>query len=192
LNGDFELAETYVDEAIHLWESNWRANVWENPKIVKSLLFSIRGEHEQARMLLLEVLKGVEKSGNLMGQLWTRVRLGHATLRAGDLEEARRLLSSTARGFLKDGYTIGGVFALEGLAGVYLATGKPEHAARLIGWADEMRVQTKDVRPKIEQQDVDKIIETCLKKLGEVAFSDAYDEGKKMTIADAIAWASDV
>jgi predicted ATPase/DNA-binding SARP family transcriptional activator len=189
LNGDFELAETYLDEAIHLWEANWRANVWENPKIVKSLLLSIRGDHEQARMLLLEVLKSVEKSGNIMGQLWTQVRLGHAALRAGDLEEARRLLSKTADDFLKAGYTIGGVFALEGLAGVHIGTGKPEHAARLIGWADEMRVQTKDVRPKIEQLDVNRLIESCIIALGEVTFSDAYDEGKKMTMAEVLMYA---
>jgi hypothetical protein len=34
--------------------------------------------------------------------------------------------------------------------------------------------------------DVDKIIAACLAKMGEVAFSDAYDEGKKMSLEEAV------
>jgi hypothetical protein len=49
-----------------------------------------------------------------------------------------------------------------------------------------MRVQTKDVRPKIEQLDVNRLIESCVIALGEITFSDAYDEGKKMTMAEAL------
>jgi len=189
MNGDFEQAEIYLDESLQLWEINWRANIWDNPKIAKSMLLSIRGKHDQARSMLMEVLTAAEKTGNTMGQLWARVRLGHAALKAGDLEEARLQLSKSARDFIKDGYLIGGVFALEGMAGLYIATGKHEYAAKLIGWADEMRVQTKDVRPKIEQADVDKIIVACLDVLGETAFSDAYDAGKEMTTDEALAYA---
>jgi len=36
---------------------------------------------------------------------------------------------------------------------------------------------------------VDKIIAACLTKIGEVAFSDAYDEGQKMTLDEAVTYA---
>jgi len=36
---------------------------------------------------------------------------------------------------------------------------------------------------------VDKIIAACLAKTGEAAFSDAYDEGQKMTLNEAVAYA---
>jgi len=36
---------------------------------------------------------------------------------------------------------------------------------------------------------VDKVIAACLAKLGEVAFSEAYDEGQKMTLDEAVAFA---
>ena len=38
---------------------------------------------------------------------------------------------------------------------------------------------------------MDKIIATCLAKMGEVAFSDAYEEGKKMTLDEAVKFALD-
>ena len=191
MNGDFELAETYLAESTQLWKSNWRANIWDNPKTANGLLLSIQGEHDQARSILQEVLTSAEKTGNTMGQLWARVRLGHAALRAGDLDDARLQLSESARDFIKDGYLIGGVFALEGMAGLYVATGKHEYAARLIGWAEKIRVLAKDVRPRIEQAEVDKIIVACLEVLGEAAFSDAYDAGKEMTIEEALAYTGD-
>ena len=40
-----------------------------------------------------------------------------------------------------------------------------------------------------EQADVDKIIAACIAELGEVAFSDAYDEGQKMSLEEAVAYA---
>jgi DNA-binding SARP family transcriptional activator len=45
-----------------------------------------------------------------------------------------------------------------------------------------------DTRPFIEQADVDKIIAACLAKMGEAEFSDAYDDGKKMTLDEAAAF----
>jgi hypothetical protein len=84
---------------------------------------------------------------------------------------------------------IGVAFALEGMAGLFIATEKPEHAARLIGWANEMRLKLDDPRPNTEQADIDKIIAACLAKMGEVAFSDAYDDGQKMTLDEAVALA---
>jgi hypothetical protein len=49
---------------------------------------------------------------------------------------------------------------------------------------------------KPEQANVDQIIAACLARMGEVAFSDAYDEGKQMTreqaVASALAWGSSV
>jgi len=58
----------------------------------------------------------------------------------------------------------------------------------LIGWAATGE-KISDKRPYLEQADVDKVIAACLAKLGEVAFSEAYDEGQKMTLDEAVAFA---
>jgi hypothetical protein len=81
------------------------------------------------------------------------------------------------------------VFNLEGIAALYVAIKKSKLAAQLIGWADATREKINDKRPLIEQKDVDKTITACLEKIGEVAFSEAYDEGQKMTLDEAVAYA---
>ncbi len=189
LHGDFELGEKCVDEALRLWQANKRANIWDNPRVTKSLIAMMRGEYEQAETLLREVMISAQERGNRMSYLWAQLRLGHVLLRSGNLTEAHQLLTEAAQKFGKDGYTIGAVFALEGMAELFVAVGKPEYAARLIGWADLMREKIQDPRPDIEQANVDKIIAACLAKLGEAAFSDAYDEGRKMSLEEAIAFA---
>ena len=189
LNGDLELAETYLDEATMLWQSNKMANIWDNTRLVRSQILLIRGNFEQARAILEDIMVSAEETGNRMSQLWVKLRIGYVALRSGNLSESRQLLSETAQKFAQDGYTIGTVFALEGMAGLYVAVGKPTEAVRLIGWADAIRVKINDPRPHIEQADVDTLIAACLAKMGEVAFSNAYDEGRNMSLEEALAFA---
>jgi tetratricopeptide (TPR) repeat protein len=189
LNGDFELGEKYLDDALVLWQSNPRAVVWDNIKFAKSHIALERGDHEQAHSLLQEILLTAKESGNRMSYLWSLVRLGFVAVREGNLDEARINFTEVMPEFVKGTQDIGVVFALEGMAELYVALDKPETAARLIGWADMMRDKISDARPKLEQADVDKTIATCLAKLGEAAFADAYDEGKKMNLDEAVAYA---
>ena len=81
------------------------------------------------------------------------------------------------------------IFTLEGMAGLSLATDNPERAARLIGWADSAHKQIGEMRPPLEQADVDKIIAACLAKMGEASFVEAYGAGQKMTLDETVAYA---
>ena len=186
MNGDIELGEKYLDEALQMWEANKRANIWENPRIAKSLIAMVRGEYEQARAILEEVLVSAAQTGNRMSYLWGRVRLGFVALHAGELMEARQILMESAQNFNKDGYTIGSIFSLEGMAHFYATIGKNDHAARLIGFADAAREKISDVRLPLEQADMDMSIAACAARMGEVAYEEAYAEGKKMNLDEAI------
>ena len=75
------------------------------------------------------------------------------------------------------------------MASLFIRVNELERAARLIGWADTRYEKIGDTRPLLEQVDVDQIIAACLAQMGEVAFSNAYDEGKKMTMDEAVAYA---
>ena len=191
LHGDFELGEKCVNEALQLWQANQRANIWDNPRVTKGLIAMMKGEYEQAATLLREVMISAQERGNRMSYLWAQVRLGHILLRSGNLTEAHQVLAETARNFGKDGYTIGAIFALEGMADLFMTVGKVEYAARLIGWADFTRQKIQDTRPNYEQANVDKVISACLARLGEAAFSDAYEEGQEMSLEEAVAYALD-
>jgi tetratricopeptide (TPR) repeat protein len=189
LNGDIEIGEKYLDESMHLWQSNKRANVWEHPKIVKSLILVLRGDYEQAYIVLQGALVSAQETGNRMSQLWLRVRLGYVALRAGKLVEAHDFFRETLLNFHKDGYTIGAVFALEGIATLLIATGRPEKAARLIGRADATREKIPDMRPVIEEADMYRNIAEILARIGPSSFEVAYDEGRALSLDEAVAYA---
>lgn len=61
-----------------------------------------------------------------------------------------------------------------------------EVSAQLIGWADARREKSGGTRPRLEQVDIDKVIAACKAQMGEVAFSDAYDAGQKMSLDEAV------
>lgn len=121
--------------------------------------------------------------------LWANTRLGYVALRAGNLPEARGTFANTVQMFQKDQFTEGVIYTLEGMASINVLVNKNDQAAHLIGWADAMRKQIDNPRPFLEQADIDQIIVACLAKMGEVAFSDAYDEGQKMTLDEAVTYA---
>jgi hypothetical protein len=156
--------------------------------IVISRIYSMQGDFETGRKLLEENIAEQKEFGYRMDVLWLRSQLGALLLRKGEIDQAGRLLADTANEFYEDGFEIGAVFAVEGMAGVYSAMGKYSQAARLIGWADAMRKKVADMRPSLEQADVNKVFEACLANLGEAAFSDAYDEGQAMTTGQAMAY----
>jgi hypothetical protein len=130
-----------------------------------------------------------QELGHRMIYFWSRTHLGYLRLQQGEITQAHDLFIDSAQNFQKDQNIIGIVFSLEGMAGFCVVVGKHQHAACLIGWADAMRERINDIRPILEQAGVDKIIAACLAKMGEVAFSDAYDEGQKMTVDEAVAFA---
>src|SRR6266498_136200 len=190
LNGDFELAQKRLDEAARLNDQ------LKNKRVQSGLLLSaygrmamIQGDYNQARGYLMEALEISEELGARMHSLWCRTHLGYLALREGNITEAHDIFAQTTQNFQKDQSVIGVVFSLEGIAGLYVIVDKSNMATRLIGWADASRKKLGDPRPLLEQADVDKIIAACLAKMGEVAFSDAYDEGQKMTNEEAVAYA---
>jgi tetratricopeptide (TPR) repeat protein len=192
LTGDIERAEKDLDEAVELGllvnKSIGIGGLWGEPGFAKSIIAMLRGDYEQAYALLQEMLTLSNELGNRMGNLWTRVHIGHVAVRAGDLAEAHTVLAETTRSFQQDGNTIGVVFAVEGAAGLAAAVGKPERAARLLGWADAHRERISNPRPFMEQAHMDQVMAACLARLGEVAFSDEYEAGKQMTLNDAVAF----
>ncbi|HSG44376.1 MAG TPA: BTAD domain-containing putative transcriptional regulator [Anaerolineales bacterium] len=147
-----------------------------------------QGNYQQASTYFQQAISLLEKIG-VYFIIWYRTKLAYTLLKMGNITQAREIFGDCVRSFQKVGLTTGVVFSIEGLAGVFAISNKPKVAALLIGWADATREDTDDTRPLVEQQDVDKIIEACLKEMGEASFSDEYETGKKMSMDDVIAFA---
>jgi len=189
LNGDLETAEEYLKEATllsrQLKNKTWLGSILQ---IYGRAAFA-RGDSELARASMKESIEISQETGNRMLYLWSRTHWGYLTLHQGDVSQARAIFTESIRDFFNEKIDQGVVFSLEGMASLFVVVSKPEYAARLIGWADSTRTKIHDPRLILEQADVDKIIAACLVKMGEVAFSDAYDLGRKMTLDDAVAYA---
>jgi non-specific serine/threonine protein kinase len=189
LNDDLELAQKCLDEATLLNDQLKNKEARAIILSVRTQIAMMRGDYKQAHIYLQEGIGITEELGARMSSLWGRSWLGYLTLREGKLSEARDIFTETGRAFFNDKNEIGVVFNLEGFAGLYATVEEFRASARLIGWADATREKIHDSRPRLEQANVDKIIAACLAKMGEVEFSDAYEEGQKMTLDEAVAYA---
>jgi predicted ATPase/DNA-binding SARP family transcriptional activator len=189
LNDNLELAQKYLVEATSLNDQLKDKDTMFELLSIRAKIAMMRGDYNQAHTYLHEGLDISEELGARMSSLWLQSYLGYLALREHNLTEARDIFTETARELFIDKDEIGVVFNLEGMAGLFVAITKPKNAARLIGWADATRKRIDDTRPRLEQADVDKIIAACLAKMGEVAFSNAYEQGQKMTLDEAVAYA---
>jgi predicted ATPase/DNA-binding XRE family transcriptional regulator len=189
LNGDVETAQKHLDESKALYRQLNRRLAEAKFLPAYGQIALLQSDFKTARACFQAEAKICVEFGNRKGYLWAHVNLGYVALREGNFNEAYRNFAETAYNFQNDHNIEGVIFTLEGMAGLYVATDEPVTAARLIGWADALREQIKDGRPLLEQADVDQLIAACLMKMGEVAFSDAYDEGRVMTPDEAVTYA---
>jgi tetratricopeptide (TPR) repeat protein len=189
LNGDLELAQKSLDEASMLNDQLKDKVIKANLLYAYGKMAMVRGEYDQAHICFQEELEILEELSIRLSWLFTRTQLGYLALCERNLTEAHHIFIEAAQDFQNDRNMTGAVFALEGIAGLYVAMERPVIAAQLLGWADATRIKISDKRPRLEQADVDKIIAACLATMGEVAFSDAYDQGKKMSLDEAVAYA---
>ena len=188
-DNDLEAAQKRFDEANYLFRQlNIKSGISD---VLQGYgrIAGLKGHYEQAYTYLRESAAFSEQFGYRIGYLFTRSLLGYLALQQGKIAEAHEIFTETVRGFFDDKNEIGVAFNLEGMAGLFVAVGKLEIAAQLVGWSDALRKRIGDPRQALEQADVDKIIAACLAKIGEAAFSDAYDEGQKMTLDEAVAYA---
>jgi tetratricopeptide (TPR) repeat protein len=189
LEGDLVLAQRKLEEAVRL-------NNQLNDKDAKcTLLYSlgqmaiIQRDYDKAHIYLQEAQDTWEELGARMNVLWCHTHLGYLALHRGNINEAQKIFNETAREFFNDKSEAGVGFVLEGIAGLSVIVGKFDIASKLVGWADATRKKMNDRRPRLEQVDVDKIIAACLAKMGETVFADAYEDGQKMTLDEAIEYA---
>ena len=104
----------------------------------------------------------------------------------GNLKEAREIFVRSTQAFQTNKDNIGVVYSLEGMAGLFVFIGNLNSAARLIGWADAKRKEVTELRPRVEQNDVDKVLAACISRLGEATFKGEYDKGQLMTLDEAV------
>jgi predicted ATPase/DNA-binding XRE family transcriptional regulator len=188
MDGQLAAAQKCLDEANSLFQ---QLNIQRRSHLLSGLgqIALMGGDFEQARACFQEDARINNELGSRIDYLWAMSRLGFAELRTGNIIGARQIFAESAQSFQKDGSKIGVVFTLEGMSNLYIAVGKAKIAARLIGWTDATRREIGDTRPRLEQVDIEKVIAACIAKMGKEEFSNVYEDGKKLTLDQAVAFA---
>ena len=182
--GDFSSPAPWLEEAKALYHQLGDQPNEADVLQMLGMLAHWQGNYQKACTYFEQSIAMYDKSGGLRIS-WPRVRMAHTFLRQGNFAQARETFEICLQQFEE---LIGIVYTIEGLATLHLYQGQPERAARLFAWADATREKIGNDRPPIEQMEVNKSVEACLAQMGEAAFADACEEGKKMSVEEAVAY----
>jgi predicted ATPase/DNA-binding XRE family transcriptional regulator len=145
-----------------------------------------QGNYQQANSCYYEVLLLIEKTGENFLKLWMYVHLGYSFLRQGNIQQARVFFVDSIHNAHLVGSTGILVFAVEGIASLYVDQNQSKRATQLLAWADAMREKLGDRRPPVEQNSVDRDFATIHSKLNDADFAKLSEQGRAMTVEQAI------
>lgn len=182
---DFQPARAMLEECLEIHQSLGEQGRSLTLELLGHLSFSM-GDYNSAQKYLEDSFVLSKINGERILYNWVSVRLGYVLLRKGELEKARELMITTIPRFLDADILVGVVYILEGLASLHLSLKQAETAARLLGWADKTRQDDHILRPPVEEKDVQKDKSAIIEMIGEEAYSLAYDEGRNLSMQQAV------
>jgi predicted ATPase/class 3 adenylate cyclase/DNA-binding XRE family transcriptional regulator len=189
--GEFKRAQTLLAEGLEL-----RRELGDEHGIAGSLhnlgvLARHRGQYPSATTLLEECLAARRTLGDNQGIANTLNNLGNVARLQGDLERATTLLTE---GLLLDRELMdpaGIAFGLDGLAAVACMRGAATRAAQLFGAADVLRERIGAPLSPIDRAEHHDAVADARRMVGDDAFAGAYAEGRALSLAAAVALASE-
>jgi tetratricopeptide (TPR) repeat protein len=185
---DFSSPVAWLEESRNIYhELGQRAHEALLVEIIGTLAYW-QGNYQEAKACVEESITLYENTG-VWWSAWSRSRLGYIYLRQGEVARARQEFESSLQQFKKYDSVIGLTVTIEGLSILEMNYGQPERAARLIGWVDAMRAQTGDLRPRLEQNSLERDLAIIRAKLSAEEFARLSEAGRAMTVEQAIALA---
>jgi non-specific serine/threonine protein kinase len=146
----------------------------------------LRGDPALAAILAAEAVAGWREVGYLWGIAQALGTAADAASELGDLTQATRLYDEALLLWLDsdDGRGIAGTLA--GIAGVVNSRGQPERAARLLGAAWGV-AEVLGVRYLAHHVHAERVLAATRTRLGDQAFETAWNEGRALTVEQAVA-----
>ncbi len=146
-------------------------------------------DYARATQLMEESLELRRQLGNKWGVGVSLGMLGWVAMRERDWERAIARLGESLEVRQEIGDKGGSAWCLERLAGVAMAQGQAEKAVRLFGVATVLRSSIGSVIDPVDQDRYKKNINSLHAKLGREKYKAAWDEGRAMTMEQAVAYA---
>jgi non-specific serine/threonine protein kinase len=145
-----------------------------------------QGDYGRAVTLCEQSLALFKEMESKLGVAQTLCVLGTATFHQGDNKRGKALLKESLLLCRELGIKVDIVRCLKRLAMVAGAEGQPERAARLLGAAEALRQAIGAPLPPMDRPQYDRSIASVRARLGEEAFAKAWEEGRKMTMEEAV------
>jgi predicted ATPase/class 3 adenylate cyclase len=148
-----------------------------------------QGDYARATQLLEESLELRRQLGNKWGVGVSLGTLGWVAIREGDWKHALARLGESLEVRQELGDKGGSAWCIERLAEVAQAQGNPEKAVRLLSAAGALRISIGSVIDPADQPEYQNRRAALREKLGQEQFAALWEEGRKLTLEQAITYA---
>jgi tetratricopeptide (TPR) repeat protein len=188
--GNYERAMVLYQESLTLAQEEGDKNDLAWALILMGQVAYSQGDLKAARALCERALATDREIGILTCHPWLLHLLGRVAHCEGDLVRARVHLEKSLRVFAASGEKLRIAECLEGLASVAGTQGLSERAARLIGAASSLREAMGTPLPPVDRPGYERDVANARAALGEAALTAAWAQGRAMTLAQAVEYAS--
>lgn len=187
--GDYESARRFYAESLPLYEE-----LGDRVGIAFSLvnlgnIFIDQGDYLSARPLIEASLKLRRELGDRRGIASSLNSMSNVAYEQRDYALARTLLEESLHLCQDLGNKGGIVFAFEGFATLAFKLEQPRRAARLWGAAEALRELINASIPPCELPHYHRLLDQACEAVGQEAFSNAWSEGSRFTLEQAIEYA---
>lgn len=183
---DCQEVEAYLDKALSLFRAQRHTLGMAKCLTAKGELARIRAFLDQAIELYREAVELFSQLGNTAGLAVNYGNLGWVSQRLGDDEQAGELFrkSLSLAGEIHDRGSV--VNAVAGLAALAVKAGKLEQATCLIGAIETQQGSFGDTLCAADLEDYEPFITTARNRMDRASFEQAWEEGSKLTLDQAV------
>lgn len=187
--GDNELANARLEEALAISRGlgDTRSIGFELSGLGEVALR--QGDYARATRLVEESLELRRAIGNKWGVGVSLGTLGWAAMRQGDWNRAVGRLGESLEVRQEIGDKGGSAWCLERLAEIAMTQGQAKKAVRVFGAAAALRDSIGSVIDPVDQPEYDRTLEVLRGELGEEQYAAAWEEGRLLTVEQAIEYA---
>jgi tetratricopeptide (TPR) repeat protein len=155
-----------------------------------AMMARLSGDFETARAQAEESVQLLRDLGDLFGLIDALGELGRAAIELGDYEVARRSLLEALDPLEAVGYRTAIAIALDSLAELENRTGQPVRALHLAGAAEALKEAAGGQVPP-EFAALSDLRRATRNSLSQDRITTAWEEGRKMSLQEAVAYARD-
>jgi tetratricopeptide (TPR) repeat protein len=152
-------------------------------------ILRMNGDYEGAREIYEECLALCRETGNRRREGMMLVNLGYVAQHQGDYELAEAYFKEETILFGELGLKYFVVLSIADHAGPAAARCQPERAVHLLGASAALSEAMGVTQQLVDQVEIDGYLADAREQLDEAAFQAAWEEGRAMSLEEAVAYA---